>query len=136
MIKMSDDVCIICQEQGTLQNYIIENKNCKCKYYYHELCFPPSRRKKCPMCAKEITQSLQQEHNQVEIRIIPTAPLAVQPNQIPLLNSQPPPVQRLTVTPPAPRIQIQKQKIPGCICASIILIALITVMIIIIEHGK
>lgn len=134
MSEQNNDVCIICQEHGTLQNYIIENTNCKCKYYYHESCFPPARRIKCPMCTKEI------QHVTIEIPA-PSAPPApsrltippvsypiVQPNLTPLLSSQTPIVGQ--------RVQIDKRKIPGCICATIIIIAIVITLVLIIGHGN
>lgn len=128
MSEQHNDVCIICQEHGTLQNYIVENKNCKCRYYYHETCFPPSRRKKCPMCAKEISD--------ISIEIpAPSAPPAAasapapQPNQIPLLRSQPLNIHEHLAT--------RKQIFKGCICGSLVLIAIVVVVFTLInEYGN
>jgi hypothetical protein len=99
LVEQEADSCIICQEEGSAENYLIENRDCTCKYYYHEKCFPQERRKKCPLCSREIKR----EH--VAIRVNnppltmsrlaatepPTIPVNVsRPNQIPLLSSRPP----------------------------------------------
>ena len=100
MVNQETDTCIICQDEGTVEKYLIENMDCTCKYFYHEICFPPDRRKKCPLCSKEIKKESvavvvrEPPRTQTALRVTPSAPPAVpgrvvMNNRIPLLSSQP-----------------------------------------------
>jgi hypothetical protein len=101
MVEQEPDSCIICQEEGTVEKYLVQNLDCTCKYFYHESCFPQERRKRCPLCTREIKrQSVAVVVHEAPmtmsgLRVVPTAPPAVPGrvivgnNRVPLLSSQP-----------------------------------------------
>lgn len=100
MVEQEADSCIICQEEGTVEKYLVQNLDCACKYFYHESCFPQERRKRCPLCAKEIKRESiivavrEPPRTMSGLRVVPTAPPAipgrvVTNNRVPLLSSQP-----------------------------------------------
>ena len=47
--------CIICLDSG---NDVMKNTRCSCVYHIHKLCLEAINPKKCPLCRKDIKQSL------------------------------------------------------------------------------
>lgn len=136
LVEQENDRCIICQEEGTHNNYLTENTACTCKYYYHETCFPKERRKKCPLCSRDI----QKDHVAIRvqppmtnsrlgpgqpIRLPATAPPIVT-NRIPLLSSSPTTIQRAT---PRPMDTKSALKLIGILCALGIIIAFVIITV-------
>lgn len=141
MVDAEPDTCLICQEEGTVEKYLLENRDCTCKYFYHEQCFPPERRKRCPMCAREIKSrdgSRRQDHIAVAVRVapmtvtrlMPTAPPPTIPNRVPLLSSRP--VQNVVI---AQDINTERsRRTMKIIIAGICMMGFISLMIIVIKY--
>jgi hypothetical protein len=145
MVEQEADSCIICQEEGTVEKYLVQNLDCACKYFYHESCFPPERRKRCPICAREIKREsiLVTVHEtpmtMSGLRVVPTAPPAVpgqvvMNNRVPLLSSQPYRIQQRVQEGGGSRNQVSPQAVKKLLTVLVgggLLVVIIIVIIIV-----